>query len=441
MPSRVEFQTAQVVGSEDERHYEPRGSALELFKSKQREVLLAGPAGTGKSRAALEKINLVAMQRPIRAAIVRKVRSSITQSAMVTFETKVLPQPSAVRWHETDQEYRYPNGARVIVGGMDNPEKIGSTEFDLIYCQEATELESEDWGMLLRGLRNNVLGYQQLLADCNPTHPQHWLKMRCDSGQTHLLESSHQDNPMLWDEAKGNWTEFGAGYISTLDSLAGYQYQRLRLGLWVSAEGMYFADWDPKVHVCEPFEIPADWPRWWSVDYGFAAPFCCLWFARCPEDRRVYVYREAYLAGLRDEQQAELIRERTGDERMQLRVLDPSMFNPRTEQQRPSIAQVYASILGPGLWAGMNTRKQGWAIMRRALAHDEHAPRFQVLRGTAPNLCRELPSLVHDPLDPEDVADVVHGKKIDDHAADACRYGLAAEAQPPSPSRMKVSWG
>src|SRR5262245_12299326 len=446
MASLVEFQTADQVGSEDERHYEPRGAALELFRAKEREVLVAGPAGTGKSRAALEKINLVCMQRPIRAAIVRKVRSSITQSAMVTFETKVLPQPSAVHWHETDQEYRYPNGARVIVGGMDNPEKIGSTEFDLIYVQEATELEAEDWGMLLRGLRNNVLGYQQLLADCNPTHPQHWLKMRCDGGQTRLLDSQHQDNPMLWDN--GDWTEFGRGYISTLDALVGYQYQRLRLGLWVSAEGMYFSEWDPKVHVCEPFEVPAHWPRWLSVDYGYAVPFCCLWFARDPESRRVYVYREAYLAGLRDEQQAELIRDRTGEERMQLRVLDPSMFNARTESQRPSIAQVYGSVLGPGLWPGMNNRKQGWAIMRRAMATDMvdaegglKPPRLQVLRGAAPNLCREMPSLVHDPLDPEDVADVWNGKKVDDHASDACRYGLVAEAQPPLPGRQSVSWG
>jgi hypothetical protein len=63
------------------------------------------------------------------------------------------------------------------------------------------------------------------------------------------------------------------------------------------------------------------------------------------------------------------------------------------------------------------------------------------MRGRAPHLCRELPSLVHDPLDPEDVADVLSGKKVDDHAADACRYGLAAEAQPPLPSKQKVSWG
>jgi hypothetical protein len=178
------------------------------------------------------------------------------------------------------------------------------------------------------------------------------------------------------------------------------------------------------------------------VDYGFAVPFCCLWFTRNPETRQVFIYREAYLAGLRDEQQAQLIRDRTGEERMQLKVLDPSMFNPRTESRRPSIAQVYASVLGPGLFPGMNGRKQGWAVMRRAIAHGpDKDTRLQVMRGRAPNLLREIPTLIHDPLDPEDVADVVSGKKVDDHAADACRYGLCAEAQPPLPSKVRTRWG
>ena len=438
MPGAVRIESGKVQG-EGERAYEPRGAALELFKSKRREVVLSGPAGTGKSRAALEKLNLVCMQRPVRAAIVRKVRSSITQSAMVTLESKVLPQPSAVRWHDTDQEYRYPNGARIVVGGLDDPAKLGSTEFDLVYVQEATELEAEDWGMLLRGLRNNVLSYQQLLADCNPSYPDHWLKVRCESGQTQYLESSHEDNPLLYDS--GDWTEFGKEYIRTLDSLKGFQKQRLRYGIWCSAEGMYFQEWIPEVHVVEPFDVPKDWPRWLSVDYGYAVPFCVLWFTRDPDTRKIYVYREVYASGLRDEQQAEVILEHTGEEKVALRVLDPSMFNSRAEQNRPSIAAVYANAGLTGLYPAMNNRKQGWAVMRRALAHDEHPARFQVMRGRAPNLCREIPSLVHDPLDPEDVADIVGGRKIDDHAADACRYGLVAEAQPPGPKWGRVRWG
>jgi hypothetical protein len=41
--------------------------------------------------------------------------------------------------------------------------------------------------------------------------------------------------------------------------------------------------------------------------------------------------------------------------------------------------------------------------------------------------------MVVDPLDPEDLADAIRGTKLEDHAVDALRYGLCAEAQPPRP--------
>ena len=440
-PATVQVGTGATV---EERPYQPFGAALELFRCRSREVLLSGPAGTGKSRACLEKLNLICMQKPIRAAIVRKTRKALTQSAMITLENKVLPVPNQVRFHEGDQEYRYPSGARVIVAGLDDPDKIGSTEFDLVYVNEATELDEDDWGMLLRGLRNGVLSYQQIMADTNPSAPTHWLKQRCNRGDTLLFESKHEDNPSLIDPTTGTYVDqLAEDYMKGLDSLTGYQYQRLRLGLWVAAEGQYFTEFDPQVHVVKPFEIPEEWPRWCAVDYGFAAPFCCLWFAREPETRKIFVYRELYGAGLRDEQQVARILEATGDEPLLLKVLDPSMFNLRTEQQRPSIASVYASA---GLWPvvpGMNSRKQGWAIVRRALAKDEDGqPRLQIFDGRCPNLIRTLPTMVVDPLDPEDVADKIGSQKTEDHAVDALRYGLAAEAQPPQTSQvMELRWG
>src|SRR5215469_10974241 len=262
--------------------YQPFGAARELMRNHDREVLLSGPSGTGKSMACLQKMDLAASQTPIRAAIVRKLRTALTQAALVTFNDKVLPPPpNAIWFHHEDQEFRYPNGSRVVVAGLDDPRKVLSTDFDLIYVQEATELTEVDWGILLSRLRNGVLSYQQLLADCNPSSPDHWLKRRCDAGQCTLLESRHEDNPTVTPE-----------YLAALDALPGYLYHRLRLGQWVAAEGMYFTEWDPNVHVVPADDPPADWPRWVSVDYGFAAPFCALWHARDPGSRRIVTYRE-----------------------------------------------------------------------------------------------------------------------------------------------------
>jgi phage terminase large subunit len=115
---------------------------------------------------------------------------------------------------------------------MDKSTKIMSSEYDMIYVQEATELTEEDWESLTTRLRNGIMPYQQLMADCNPSHPQHWLKLRCDRGATLLLESRHEDNPSITP-----------AYIAKLDALTGVMKLRLRYGRWAAAEGMVYESW------------------------------------------------------------------------------------------------------------------------------------------------------------------------------------------------------
>ena len=61
-------------------------------------------------------------------------------------------------------------------------------------------------------------------------------------------------------------------------------------------------------------EIPADWPRWRSIDWGFNNPFTCLWLAQDP-DRRWYVYHEHYQARETLAYHAERIKQISGRER------------------------------------------------------------------------------------------------------------------------------
>jgi phage terminase large subunit len=217
--------------SSDNRPYQPIGAALTAFYSRAPEVLLSGPAGAGKSRALLELMHLRASKYPgSRHLIARKTRASLSESGLVTFEDKVLPPNSRIkgnakrRYH---QVYEYPNGSEIVVAGMDNPDRIMSTEFDTVFAQEATELTETDWENLATRLRNFVLPYQQLVADCNPASPSHWLKARADRGVLLLLPSVHKDTPTLFDRASGEWTEAGRAYLAKLENLTGVR--RLRL--------------------------------------------------------------------------------------------------------------------------------------------------------------------------------------------------------------------
>lgn len=280
--------------------YRPYGGNREVFRCTDAEVLLSGPAGTGKSRANLEYLNYLAMTYPgARLLMVRKTRRSLSESGMVTFEQKVLHPAQRVHFHASKQQYQYPNGSVLAVGGLDKPSKIMSSDWDVIFAQEATELDENDWESCSIRLRYGKTPVQQLLGDCNPDKQIHWLLQRARNGLTRMFETRHEDNPVLFNR-DGSMTPEGARYLAKLDRLTGVRYQRYRLGLWVSAEGMVLEDsWDRARNLVDTFEgvtkhtIPLEWPRYLVVDFGYVHPFVCLWIAVDP-DGRMYVYRQIY---------------------------------------------------------------------------------------------------------------------------------------------------
>ncbi|MDN3360025.1 phage terminase large subunit [Actinomadura sp. DC4] len=227
----------------------------------------------------------------MRGLIVRNTKTSLTSTVLVTwrqhFPGEVLANGTA-RWYggsaEKPPAYEYKNGSSIAVGGMDKSTKIMSSEYDVAYVQEAIELTVDDWEGITTRLRNGRMPYQQLIADTNPSTPTHWLKQRCDCGDTLLMESWHEDNP-VYVNPDGTPTPAGEQYLGLLDRLTGVQYHRLRSGLWVSAEGLIYEDWDPSIHVVDRFPIPDSWTRWWTVDFGYTHPFVLQCWAEDPDGR------------------------------------------------------------------------------------------------------------------------------------------------------------
>jgi hypothetical protein len=236
LPLRVEQQTGDLA-----RDYTPHGAAARLFDSRDhREVVLVGPADTGKSRACLELVHRDALAHPhSRQLIARATRESLTQTALVTFERRVLPDGSLggatsdrpIRWNSQRREYEYRNGAVIAVAGLDDPEKTYSAEYDRIYVQEANSLTLDDWESLLRALRHGVIPPRgQLVADMHPQYELHWLHQRCDAGIALELPATHADNPSLTPER-----------LDVLAAMTGTRRQRLYLGKRVAdVEGSYY---------------------------------------------------------------------------------------------------------------------------------------------------------------------------------------------------------
>lgn len=282
------------------RQYALRGAALAALKNRDKELLLAGPAGTGKSFGALVKLHLMCMLNPgMRALIVRKTHVSLTATGLVTFRDHVAGEAIAngtVRWFggsgAEPPGFRYSNGSVICVGGMDNPTRLMSSEYDVAFVQEATELTKDDWEKITTRLRNGVTSFSQLIADCNPEGPDHWLKTRCDEGQTTMLYALHTDNPRLFSE-QGEPTVKGAAYLDTLGRLTGVRKLRLLGGIWAAAEGVIYEGWNPAIHISERKVLPKEWTRIWAIDFGYTNPFVWQMWA-IDDDGRLWLEKEIY---------------------------------------------------------------------------------------------------------------------------------------------------
>jgi phage terminase large subunit len=271
-----------------------------LLTTRDPEVLICGPAGSGKSLAMLYKAHLTSLMVPnCRSLIVRQTHASLTGSTLTTFERQVIPQAlaeGAVTWFggsaRQPAAYRYANGSEILVGGLDRPEKFLSTEFSRVYIDEANQIALTALETLVTRLRGDADTYRQVVAACNPDHPGHWLKLRCDDGRMRLIHSLHSDNP-LYVNADGTLTPHGADYMAKLDALTGVRRLRYRDGIWAAAEGLVFEDYREALHLIDSFTPPPDWSRWISVDMGFTNPTVVQFWAQ-DGDGRLYLTREIY---------------------------------------------------------------------------------------------------------------------------------------------------
>lgn len=397
--------------------FAPHGAARDLFHDRSPEILLTGAAGTGKSRACLEKLHLIASKYPgCRLLMVRKTRDSLTQSGMITLEHKVLHPLDGVYFRVTSQEYRYPNGSVIAVAGMDNPGKVLSAEYDHAYVMQAEELDVTDWETLLTRLRYGATPYHQLFGDANPASRQHWLYRRMLAGSLKFLTSEHEDNPELFDLATGEQTPYGREYLGKLDRLTGFRKERLRYGKWVGAEGLVYTDFDP-VTMVKRVDVSSWQTRVLGVDIGTRNPTAILRIAMSGDDR-THVAGEIYRAGMTSNDIIDAIESECDD------------FHPHAVFVDPSAAGYIAQLEADGypVEKANNDRRYGIACVHDAIERGLTVD--PSCRGTLAEFgLYAYPAGSETSLGAADGETREDGKddpvKKNDHSMDGLRYGIA----------------
>lgn len=318
-------------------------------------------------------------------------------------------------------------GGKIALRNLDDPSKYQSAEFAAIAVDELTKIILDTFNILRGSLRWPGVKHTVFLGATNPGGVGHlWVKsywidrdfppeMRELSEQFIFIQSLPADNPYL-DET----------YWNDLNSLPDDLRRAWVEGDWNVFAGQAFTAWRNDRHVIEPFAIPDYWPRYRGIDWGYAAPFCCLWLAKNPDNGRFYVYREVYVKELSDEKQAKLVLAMTDQkERIVTTYADPSMWTKRSYQNTiTSTADCYRS-LGVILTPADNNRLSGKRKVDRLLMPlPDGLPGLQVF-STCPNLIRTLPALPYDKVKIEDI-----DTDAEDHPYDALKYGLSSVAAP-----------
>jgi hypothetical protein len=413
--------------------YHPKGAVKEYFSCRDDEVLLAGPAGTGKTLGILHKLHLaMSKYKEAKAFISRKTRASMTNSCLATFDKHVLKPPDKVIFHKQDQQYRYPNGSLIAVIGLDDPERIKSTDWDMGFINEATECTENDAEIATTRLRNWTMPYQQLVMDCNPDKPTHWLKRRCDQGLCKMLISRHTENPRLWDDIHGQWTREGQQYMAKLQRLTGVRLIRLYKGEWVAAEGVVYEKWDAGVHMLSVTDLPADWTEWphfWSIDWGFNHPFVWQDWMEDPKGR-LYLNRQIYRTHYLVEDAARDIMELMGNSPHPYAVICDHDLQDRASFER------HTGLLT--LPAYKHIQQGIQAVQKRLEPIWSGRPGLFILRDSLVDIDRELetagkPTKTEDEWDgyvwDEKITRISNSRKDelpvdkDNHGMDACTWG------------------
>lgn len=370
-----------------------------------------------------------------------------------------------------EDEIRFWNGSKIYLCHCKDEKdiyKYQGAEIHVLLIDELTHFTES----MYRFLRNRVrmvgvtippqyVGqFPRILCGANPGNIGHlWVKATfVSAGQPmELRMMPANDGGMLRQyiparlDDNPSMTVDDPGYEMRLEGLGSASLVKaMRWGDWDVIEGAFFDCWDPKRHVVTPFEIPKDWTRFRSGDWGSAKPFSFGWWAvvgdtfRTPQGlilpRGCMVrYREWYgmtpgkpNVGLK--MHAELVgagiaQREKGDPKISGSVLDPAAFS---EDGGPSIHERLMKGSGKKDGGGFNVifrpadNKRvpgkgalgGWDQMRARLVGDDDGHPMIVTFSTCVDSIRTIPALQHDQAKPEDL-----DSDMEDHAADEWRYG------------------
>ena len=386
------------------------------------EVLFGGAAGGGKSYGQAVDALLFALKVPgSKQLILRRTFSELDKSLIRT--TLSLYPKEIYSFNSSNHTGRFKNGSLIDFGycaAEADVYQYQSAEYDVIRFDELTHFTESQYLYLISRVRGTGGIPKQIKSSTNPGGVGHgWVKARfvdpSAPGERFFGEDgmSRIFIPALLDDNRF-LSEGDPHYRDRLLALPEREKKALLYGDWNIFEGQYFTEFNPKIHIISPFEIPRGWRKYRTIDYGLDR-LACLWIAVSP-DGVCYIYREFCKSNLTISQAAAAILERTPPSEDIYATLAPPDLWHRSQETGKSKATLFSEY-GISFTKTSNDRECGWLAVKELLIGGEGRQSLRIFSSCA-EIIMCLPALTVDKIRPTDCATEPHDIT---HAPDALR--------------------
>ena len=271
---------------------------LQGIKEGKSLIAAQGSARSGKTRNIMIFLIMCCQRKPnLHVSVVRASLPALKRSVYRDDFVEVMNQMGMFdlsKMNKTEMTYNFPNGSIMeffATNGPEGAQKVRGPGRDILFCNEANEIEEENFRQLR--MRTRKLS----IIDFNPSFTEeHWIFKILSDPRTHYFKSTFVDNIFLPEAIR----EEIMSYKTTNPSL----WKVFGEGEFAIIEGLVFpADtWDE----CNLEDVPIDIKESRiGIDFGYShdpTAAVQIWTKNIRGEKHVWVHEILYDRGLKTKQ-------------------------------------------------------------------------------------------------------------------------------------------